>query len=176
MIRSKPAPASAQPAHRLPDKGFSLLELVLCLVIISVMVLLSLPGLPVAEQSQQIRIIETLADLLRLARSEAIKHNQGVTVCPWGNSQCGVNWNEGAMIMLNNEILTAERWQLAPDRLSWRGFSGQQTLEFAPDGSLLYQNGSFSLCPADPLSAASQQLIINSAGRMRLVTEANIGC
>lgn len=80
------------------------------------------------------------------------------------------------MIVLDNEILTAERWQVAPDRLSWRGFSGQQTLEFTPDGTLLYQNGSFSLCPADPLSTASQQLVINSAGRMRLVNEADIDC
>ena len=175
MMNSKPASESAQ-ANRSMIKGFSLLELMLCLMIISVMVLLSLPDLAVVQQTKQTHVINTLSDLLRLARTEAIRHGQRVVVCPWGNGQCGDNWSEGALLMLNSEQLVAEQWQLAPDRLSWRGFSGQQALEFSPDGSLLFQNGSFSLCPGDPSSTASQQLIINSAGRVRRVTEANIDC
>ncbi|ALO46776.1 GspH/FimT family pseudopilin [Pseudohongiella spirulinae] len=175
MIRSNSGCASAQPAC-LPTKGFSLLELMLCLTIISVMVLLSLPGLPVTQQSRQSAIMDSLADLLSLASSEAIRHRQSVTVCAWGHKQCGNNWGAGAMIMLNDKILMEKRWQIAPGSLSWRSFSGSQVLEFTPDGILLYQNGSFGLCPADPSSTASQQLIINSAGRMRLVAEANLDC
>lgn len=168
VLAVMPAPQSAA--------GFSLLELILCLMIISVMVLMSLPGLPVIEQSRQTGIINSLSDLLRLASSEAIRNRQSVTVCPWGLDQCGENWNMGALLMLDDKVLMEKRWQAAPGNLSWRSFSGQQLLEFSPDGGLIYQNGSFSLCPADPSATASQQLIINSAGRIRLVSEADIDC
>jgi type IV fimbrial biogenesis protein FimT len=89
MIRIRPNPFSKLP--RRPDRGFTLIEMVIVVTIISILAALTGPAFRDMVIRQRIRTAgyDLMADLT-FARSEAIKRNSSVTITKGGS-----NWTGG---------------------------------------------------------------------------------
>ena len=86
-----------------PIKGFSLFELIVTLVIISLMATLGIPSFQGAMRSSRLTsYINEISTALGTARSEAIKQNRSVYVCkksltgtpPCSTSTSGADWDK----------------------------------------------------------------------------------
>lgn len=80
--------------------GFTLLELVVTVAVASILLTVAIPSFKTSlTQNQGVTDANIMLTVLDVARSEAIKHNQTVTVCPSSTgSSCdaaGAPWAEG---------------------------------------------------------------------------------
>jgi type IV fimbrial biogenesis protein FimT len=90
-------------------KGFTLIELMVVLSIIGILTSLALPSfesfIRKQESSGQINHLYTS---LYLARSEAVKRNQTVTICKSSTkSHCGGDWSDGWLMLKISIIMAA---------------------------------------------------------------------
>ena len=86
--------------------GFTLIELTITLVIISVLLVIGLPSLKSFMQGNQ--LVASANELIagfNIARSEAIKRNDGVTICESTNgATCSAgtgNWEDGWIVFVD---------------------------------------------------------------------------
>lgn len=155
--------------------GFSLPEVLLCAAIIAIMLRLALPLFSPLHEAEGKRVLTEFDATLRTARSAAIRLGQPVRICPAGPaSDCGNDWREGVMAILDDggtaQRLIAHRpWAGMQGTLSWRAFGNRQSLVIDAHGLLDHQNGTLLWCPPHDLRGAASQLVINSAGRSRLL-------
>ncbi|MCG8414292.1 MAG: GspH/FimT family pseudopilin [Pseudomonadales bacterium] len=86
-------------------KGFSLIELLFVVAILGILIGLALPGftdtVEAANTNSQIKVMLTT---LNLARSEAIKRGQDVSICASSDgADCdAANWTEGWIVFVDN--------------------------------------------------------------------------
>ena len=164
-------------------RGFTILELIITLTIICVLVELSVSPLQafVAEK-QGDRALRSISELILLARSEAAKHGQGVTLCPSSNGvECGGNWRSGVLVFLDRNFdrkinqddrtLRIKRDLTQRGTITWRAFGNRQYLQIDSSGFLRYQSGNFSYCSESEDPKLARQLVVNSTGRMRIAID-----
>ena len=155
--------------------GFSLPEALLCAAIIAIMLRLALPLFSPLHEAEGKRVLTEFDAVLRTARSAAIRLGEPVRICPAGPAgDCGNDWREGVRAILDDgdssQHLIAHRpWTDMQGTLSWRAFGNRQSLVIDAYGLLNHQNGTLLWCPPHDLRNAASQLIINSAGRSRLL-------
>ncbi|MDF1623376.1 GspH/FimT family pseudopilin [Pseudohongiella nitratireducens] len=157
------------------NHGWTLIELLIVLAIITTLTALSLPQADYSSRLTSRQQLQRLADGIRLARSEAILLGKPVRLCGLEAGQtarCADDWNTGFSILAEGDVIFQHRWQFN-GRLTWQGFNRQNYLTIDERGMLRYQNGSFTYCPADLDKTKAQQLIINSAGRTRLAIDSD---
>lgn len=157
------------------SRGWTLIELLIVLSIITILTVLSLPQPDYSSRLSSAQQLRQLAQGIALAKAEAIVLGQPVTLCGLKvahNNECAPHWADGFIIMTENQLLFEHRWELT-GQLSWQGFSGRQDLRINERGMLRYQNGSFTYCPEDGDMTKTQQLIVNTAGRTRLAKDSN---
>lgn len=88
--------------------GFSLLELMVTVAIVAILGTLAAPSFQTLLQANKTRAVagELLASL-NLARSEAMRRGQPVSVCPSSNgSSCatgGTDWDRGWIVLVNED-------------------------------------------------------------------------
>ena len=171
--------------------GFTIFELMLTLAVAAVIVTLGVPSFQtLMERNQLTSNINRFISTLALARSEAIKRNQRVVVCP---SADGVNcsnaggYDNGWIVFTdsnNNDIR-----EPATEELIWEAenVSAGMTLRgtgnfnsaipYVPSGRLADSapiNGSVRLCINDQTNKARMITIIQS-GRVRLNSNNALG-
>lgn len=157
------------------SQGWTLIELLFVLSIITILTALSLPQSDYSSRLSSGQQLRQLAEGIALAKAEAILLGQSVTVCGLkitDNIECAPHWAAGFSIMTAEQLIYQHRWQLK-GQLQWQGFSGRQDLRVDERGMLRYQNGSFTYCPEDQDMTKAQQLIVNAAGRTRLARDSN---
>lgn len=87
--------------------GFTIVELMITITILSVLMAVAIPSFNnMIQNSRRTAAVNELIANLMLARSEAVKRGQAVTVCSntsGGGMSCtgGTNWNYGWMIFLD---------------------------------------------------------------------------
>lgn len=174
------------------QKGFTLPELILTLALLAILAQLSLPALDFDQRSEADRAFMQLSALLTNARAHAIASHSVTIVCPSNNgSDCDSNWRSGAIAFAdadNNRQRSADEaligyidWstrqhnQAAPLRgtLLWRTFGNRQSIRIDELGQLTGQNGNFTWCPPAQTGHTAHQLVINSAGRIRLASDSD---
>ncbi|MBD3635063.1 MAG: GspH/FimT family pseudopilin [Methylophaga sp.] len=158
--------------------GFTVIEL---MIVLSVLAIISATALP-SFRSLLIEIevdgqINKLVSTLQLARSEAVKHNQVVTICKSLDGQnCGGNWSDGWLMFVDNnadghkntaEIALTSAQLIDGYTLSWSAFGSNNYIRFRQNGLTSSHNGSFILCPVNLDSRFARAVIISKTSRVR---------
>lgn len=167
-------------------KGYSLIELLIVVAIIGVLAALSAPSfqdtIESANTNSQIKVMLTT---LNLARSEAIKRGQDVSICASDDgADCAVDeWSEGWLVFVDNngdadgdagsvdggdEIIRVYDSLSAASTLTFTAdLYSYNSLGFSATGG----NQTFLLCPDSGNSANARAIDIGPSGRGRRVED-----
>ncbi|MDY6980447.1 MAG: GspH/FimT family protein [Pseudomonadota bacterium] len=160
--------------------GFTLLELVVVLTVVSILLGLGAPSLgPFLSSERGLTRMNSLAGSLALTRSEAIKRNEHVVLCksPDGQScrRKGTGWHEGWIVFVDRDhdrrrqddepILQHHGAGSAGQTLTYAAFGSRHYVTYRPSG-MTRTNGTFTFCdPHYPDNARA--LILMKTGRVR---------
>lgn len=176
-------------------QGFTLLELMLTLAIIAVLARLALPAMEFSQRNEANRVFTQLTSLLSNARATSIASHVVTVICPsLDGLNCDSNWTGGAISFIDSnndrqrndddpliDVLTWSQGEIRSAKirhgtLRWRAFGNRQSIRIDALGQLSDQNGSFTWCPAAHVSLPPQQMLINSAGRVRYASDTTVEC
>ena len=163
------------------QRGFTLGELMASLAVGAITLGLAVPGLiSVSERNKQAATVSDLASSLYLARSEAIKRNDRVAVCPSKDGEhCQeLPWDAGWIVFVDedldgrrgpSELLIQTRpGPVAPYIVST---DFEYSIGFQPGGGVAGSEsaytGRFAFC-ADADVESARVLVLGPAGRPRL--------
>lgn len=178
---------AATPAGGNTDSlaGFTLLELLICLLIVTVLGIISIPGLHnLAERQRSDSIMRSLMDAIALGKTTAITTGEPVTLCRSRNgAECGGQWQEGVLLFTDanadrqvNQDDVVKRYFTFPDAdgvLTWRAFQNRQYLQFTSAGHTRNQNGSFTYCSGNRKPELARQLIVSRTARARFAIDSD---
>jgi type IV fimbrial biogenesis protein FimT len=166
------------PEHRLAaQRGFTLLELIIALVIACILAGIALPSFSrVIEHQHMVATQHQLIGSFHLARSLALQSRRPAIVCPSGNGlacQTGGVWDQGWVVFVdanNNgqrdaQEPIARHHALDADRLQVRSSSSRPQAVFRPNGGSGGSNLSLRLCATD--GRLLGRLVLNNSGRLR---------
>lgn len=168
---------------RRKPSGFTLPDLLLCLLLLALLLNLALPGMQSTLQRQAgDALISDLARLMSFARAAAIDSGQMVTMCrSRDGTACNGQWLDGILIFTDanadrsinaeDRILRYSAFGIRAGSLLLRSFPNRQYVQFTPLGFTNKQNGSFTWCPPQGHSAFAQQLIFTQSGRARVAQD-----
>ncbi len=154
------------------SKGFTLLELLFTISISAVLLSLSVPAF--TQMISRNQVLSTANDLLsdiQLARSEAIKSGNRVSICHSNNSEtCSGSWSDGWIVYrVDNNVVITVRGKM-PRGLTLKANSKiKDYLSYLPSGrarsnSNALQNGTFTVKQDD----YTYRVIIANSGRPRV--------
>ena len=163
------------------DRGFTLVELMIVLALLSLLLSLGLPAFQQLQISTRIQVqVHRLLASIVLTRSEAIKRNLPVVMCATPNGdECSGVFADGWMIFVdsdsdrqrdsNEELIRVEA--ALPDgytvtnRAATRNANEQ--ISYRPDGSAR-RNLTLMVCSSQRPDIASWSVVLNLVGRPRL--------
>lgn len=163
------------------QEGFTLIQLIICLVIIAVVTALSFPAWrPIIEKSKHQAAAYRIYRFFQFARSSAVYQRHTLTACASRDRiSCIVSndWSQSDLILFIDHNQNGERdtdesvirhLSLASleAQLQWRSFGNKHYLQWQSNGMSYYQNGNFLYCPKDKNPRHAFMLIVNAAGRM----------
>ena len=160
--------------------GFTIIELMLTIAVAAVILTLGVPSFQgLMERNQLTSGINSFISSMSPARSEAIKRNQRVSICPRGNGEtCVGNQYENGWIIFVGRNSNGTR-QSATEELIWVSdpLPGNMTLRgegccddgipYLASGQINGIAGSIHLCK-DNDNDRSIKISINTFGRARL--------
>ena len=167
---------SCNPAHQ---QGYTLLELLTSLTIVGILMSISMGAMGIIHSTQTTILTNDFVRVLHLARSEAIRRHNRITICQSSNgSQCTKEdrWENGWIMFsdLNrdrfldeNEDVLQVHEPLAPGyTLTWRPSGrNRDSISFTPDGGT-NKVGTFSICSISK-KGPSRTIIVYRTGRVR---------
>ena len=108
IFKSACNPSKVEYLHRVLSRGYTLLELLITISVMSIVMAITVPGAREAiEQNTLTRDINELIFALNFARSEAVKRGLTVTLCKSNDgSSCGgtgVEWENGWVVFVNED-------------------------------------------------------------------------
>ncbi len=157
--------------HTKPSKGFTLLELLLTLSLISTITFLSLSYAPSLYKKNQLQTVSTeIKSAIHTAKMQALAKGKPLTLAPLSNTN---DWSKGMLLFVDNpkhqstpntEPLYEWHWKSAGTDVFWHGFQSKDYLLFTTDLRSSMTNGYFVI------KNTQQQikLIVNRVGRVRI--------
>lgn len=159
---------------RAPVRGFTLIELMVTIAILVILLGVGVPSFQaMVQNSRATALANDLVSALNLARSEAVRRGESVSLCASADgSACGGNWIEGWIVHLeSDEVLRV-----------WDGVPGQAQLrqDGQADGSIGFGAlgdstgagsvfvGGYPGCSGN----RARQISVNGAGRISVVAAA----
>ena len=161
--------------------GFTLLEMLITLAVISVIVAFAVPSMTEFSKNDRLTTnVNTLVGHLAYARSEAVKRSVQVSLCVSNNSGTatpgctGGNWQDGWIVYIdadgdnsysaNEEVLRAQQAFTGNNTLVPAGGIGNQvTYDYR---GFVTATGSFLLCDERP-GPHGKTVTITTTGRVR---------
>lgn len=96
------------------NRGFTLVELLVSMTVLVILITIAVPSFYSLIQNNQARALgNSVATALNFARSEAIKRNTAVQVCPGSSTNCNGSWTDGWRVQISGGAVLRE-WE-APD-------------------------------------------------------------
>ena len=175
---------AAAVLRRRGGRGFTMVELLTCLAVIVVLTAWGAPSFgTLLRDSRRTREVNQFLQAVYLARSEAIKRNGVVSLCPsLDGSGCApaTAWQSGWLVFVNNDrdapaIRDAgeELLRVYPPWDSGHILSNRTTLSFRPYGQMGV-TATVTFCD-DRGSAAARAVIISQTGRPRVSNRSSSG-
>ncbi len=167
------------------NRGITTLELCITLALICILTGLAITPLRGFVASKEgDRALRSISELILIARSAAATNGRGVTICPSSTGlDCGGAWASGALVFLDrnfdreinqdDKLLRTKRDLTRHGNITWRAFGNRQYLQVDARGFIRHQSGNFSFCDASGNAQLARQLVVNSAGRMRVATDSD---
>lgn len=146
--------------HR--NKGFTILELLMTIIIVSIVASIALPSfLSVIERNQLSSQANSFIGAVSMARSEAAK--RGATMSLISNSTTS-NWSSGWCLTPGATNCTGTVTHKYPPTAGGLVLSGNRSMfSFDARGYLSTSSGTLTLCKSS--GKEGQQITINAAGR-----------
>ncbi len=177
-------------------RGFSLVELMVTIAVLAILLAIGIPSFaPLIASNRLTSATNELIASLQTARTEAIRRNARITVCPAAPSAtaCSGNWRDGWMAFLDQTPGNAP----APERVDdilFRGGPAPRNItivgnanvssyvSFAADGaskllSGAFQAGTVRVCSTSAALAndrRARDLVISATGRIILTTPTGV--
>ncbi len=153
--------------------GYTLVELIIVIAIVSIIITTTLPGLQAMRDSNaRTQTVNQMNSLLQHARSSAVFSRKIVTLCP-GTAHCSgsTSWQGILLIFIDrnaNGQLDADDELLhqaaIADNFSWHWNRSKGHIQFEADGTTRAMNGTFTLCRN---GTPERQIVVALAGRAR---------
>jgi len=163
--------------------GFTLLDLLTGLAILSILIGAAIPGLNTFVANNKANAAyQQLFTLLQYARSESVFYRQQVVICPTINDQdCDKDWKNELILFVDenrnkkydDSDILLQRYEETENN-SQRivtAFGSTRYLSFNYDGSSGSQNGRLTYCLASGKQTYARQMIISKTGRIRKTSE-----
>ncbi len=133
------------------------------------------------------RDVQQLYSALSYARLAAVKEQQVVTLCHSRDQRhCSGHWSDGYILFIDhnrNHLVDKEDHLLrtygpiaSQANLSYTGFPAKDYLQILPAGYNKQQNGTFRYCDNEHREYLQRGIVVNKAGRTRLLTGAEVIC
>jgi type IV fimbrial biogenesis protein FimT len=158
--------------------GFSLLELLITLAVASILMMLAVPSLQAYTLNDRLTTnVNAIIGYLALARSEAVKRSQQVSMCASNNTiTCSGTWDDGWIVYIDadadnsftagEEVIRVQQALDGSNTLSATGIGLQITYDYrgyVKAGSV----GNLLLCD-DRSGPFGKTVNITTTGRVRL--------
>lgn len=157
--------------------GFTLLELIITIALISIVTALAIPSMRAFSKNDRLTTnINTMIGHLAYARSEAVKRSAQVSICVSSDAaNCtGGNWEDGWIVYVDSdgddafnsaseEILRANQALDGNNTLTPTGYANQVTYD---NRGYVTATGSFLLCD-DRSGDFGKTISISNTGRVR---------
>ncbi|MEY4733591.1 MAG: Type secretion system protein precursor [Pseudomonadota bacterium] len=178
------------PSHG--ERGFTLLEALVVLAVVAILVSLAAPSLSSFRQQNQLQsVAESLFNSMSLARSEALRRQQTVTMCPRASdAECDTsdNWQQGWLTFVDangnaqrepDEIIleikpalwTAVRLNVSNTAKAYFSYGAQGRSQTVNGG---FMAGTWRFCLL--ASPTGWQVVVNALGRPRVEKYAPQSC
>jgi type IV fimbrial biogenesis protein FimT len=181
-------------------RGLTLLETLASLAVLGVLLGMALPSLTALTQSHRGQgYVQALVSTLWLARSEAIKSRQRVTVCASADGQvCAESgsWTQGWIVFRDpnhnghpdpHETRLHASPGLGHGWIATGNLSVRQRVSYVPTGNSRqipasggssggFQAGTILFCPPPGQALTARAVVINSTGRPRIETQPQAPC
>ena len=172
-------------------RGFSLIELLLSLLILSILLGLAVPSF--ARLANKIKV-QTSTDLFvsnyQLARNSAISRRKDTIYCPintqlsdFTGQRCAQDWTLGAIAFVDGDgnltidsaidIIAIVNKPPTGVQMRMRAGLNKQYLRFLPNGLLENTAGNLVVCPEDNEARSAKTVIFTRLGRLRFGTDKN---
>ncbi|MBL1261821.1 MAG: GspH/FimT family pseudopilin [Thiotrichaceae bacterium] len=157
--------------------GFTLIELVILLAILSIVFHLAAPTFQnIGANSRMTAHINNMVTSFNYARSEAIKRNHNLVICPNDNGSCArePHWHNGWLIFIddnfNREIELGEEIiyvEAAKKNVEITSSRYRRRVVFRSTGYSYGSNASFIFCDQRGSSKA-RAIVLSNTGRARV--------
>lgn len=166
--------------HKTPKKyqAFTLLELCIVILIVSVIAVLSLPSYRyLLDVSQQQVAQAEILRMIQLAQKTALAKHLPVIICKSKDYlHCNGSWQDGEIVVVHTEAADAAidpqqiiYSELPRHILHWRSYPRYRNyIMFMPEGLLASDNASFWYC-RDVQSAPAFAIVLSKSGRTRVL-------
>ena len=164
---------------RKKQAGVSLIELMGTVSIVAVVNAVAIPTFSDTIQRNEIRShAERVVSTLTLARSEAVKRNQPVSICRSSDGEtCDGAWNDGWIVFSNldgdnsldsgvDEVIRV--YEGLGDNLRFDGTVGDDAMTYFADGSYADGAATVKVCPVEEDGIEHWVVGVNAVGRPRL--------
>jgi len=157
--------------------GFTLIEMMVAIAVAVILMTLAVPSFQQSRLTTQLRAStnDLVADV-NLARGEALKRNQPVTMCVSSDgAACSTGgWQQGWIVVSGGTVIRREF--AAPDGFLIKDSNGVTTLSFQPTG-VDSTPAALTVCRAEPQIGNQERLItIDATGRPWITRTANGSC
>jgi type IV fimbrial biogenesis protein FimT len=147
-------------------QGFTLIELMVTIAVMAILLMVAVPSFKEAMLGSKLgSYANSLVAGAHLARSEAIKRNQVVTLCVSSNgTSCGTgDWGQGWIVRTTGGTVVQHQ-QALPAGFKVKQTAGPASLGFRPSG-VGSDTATFTVCRATPLGGQERVVSISATGR-----------
>lgn len=161
--------------------GFSIIEILIVIILMAIVAALAMPNMrSFFHKSNAETSTRQLLSAIQATRSAAVQSRQIASLCPSSDGiSCSRRWDDQLMVFIDSnkngkrskdeEIIHVRSGLQSGAYIEWSAFRNPKYyIQYRPDGSTNYHNGTFAYCPPIDPQINHRQIKINRAGRPRI--------